>query len=450
MKISVAMVFAILVNANNLMSQFAGGNGTANSPYQITTKQHLELLADSVNDIANNSTINWSRNKYFIVMNDITDSVKTIIGNFTASKTFQGNFNGNQKRIILAIDTQITTGVGLFGGCGYADIYDVIVDGYVIGDINVAGISGYANQTNITRCINYAQIGREGFSMAGGICGVIYETNISHCINYGNVYARDMAGGICGNGWGLGTPTGNNISYCINYGTVISIREYAGGIAAGFVGFILHCKNYGNIYADSAAGGIAGCVANDVYFGAAKGKISYCLNSGYVSGKHGVAGITGHAHEETEISFNINIGTIRGDSLVGGISSGYDNQGYSDNGIIHHCINSGLVVGKRKVGGIIGECFAEVHHCLNTGVVPYSTSTDYSRMGGIFGSVTNAFINRAKNNFNDIQMCYWGPSNLTSYPGRADDKLTNEFIGDNLQSILGDEHWVYSDNLYPT
>jgi len=89
-----------------LLAQFGGGNGTVNNPYQIKTKQHLELLADSVNN-GNNSfnNDNWSNDKYFKVMNDIAGPITTVIGRSSSySKSFQGNFDGNNKKITLAIN----------------------------------------------------------------------------------------------------------------------------------------------------------------------------------------------------------------------------------------------------------------------------------------------------------------------------------------------------------
>ena len=108
-KIKIILIFAIFVCFSNYVySQFGGGSGTQNSPYEIYNLQHLEALADSVKN-----GNNWSRNKYFKVMNDITDSVRTVIGitgkNYLEnSKPFRGNFDGNNKtRFKILLDIKI-------------------------------------------------------------------------------------------------------------------------------------------------------------------------------------------------------------------------------------------------------------------------------------------------------------------------------------------------------
>ena len=115
-----------LISVPDLFS-FSGGNGTEADPYQISTKAHLELLADSVN---NGSS--WSKDKYFIVMNNITDSVRTIIGDYTYPYLFQGIFDGQGYSIALAINDNIFFSVALFGCVYNATIKNVIVNGYVI------------------------------------------------------------------------------------------------------------------------------------------------------------------------------------------------------------------------------------------------------------------------------------------------------------------------------
>jgi hypothetical protein len=62
--------FAFSVSGIPLLAQLGEGDSTVSNPYEIYTKAHFEELADSVNN-----GINWSKNKYFIIMNNITDSI---------------------------------------------------------------------------------------------------------------------------------------------------------------------------------------------------------------------------------------------------------------------------------------------------------------------------------------------------------------------------------------
>ena len=310
-------LFALLVG--NLNAQFSGGDGTENNPYKITSKKDLKELADSVANSPFNNPIthyNWSKNKYFILMNDINDTIMFSIGKLEEGgfeKAFQGNFDGNNKKIILALNT--STGIlGLFSLIYNGIIENLIVDGYVNGIINV-----------------------------GGICGIAYYANISNCKNYGNVNGDVYTGGICG------------VAYYTN---------------------ISNCKNYGNINGKNYVGGITSCLIalSDT---STKYSILYCENSGNVSGVFVVGGISGHIHDDAEYSYCINIGTIKGDSIVGGIAGGsdHDNLYFDSTGNIYNSVNSGLVIGKNIVGGIIGRCRGEIKNCLNTGVVKGNTKT---------------------------------------------------------------------------
>ena len=95
----------------SIFAAFNGGTGTATDPYLITTRQHLIELRDSVD-----RGYHWSKDKHFKVMNNITDSVRTMIGRYgsgytpsqSTASSFQGIFDGNGKKITLAIDTTIS------------------------------------------------------------------------------------------------------------------------------------------------------------------------------------------------------------------------------------------------------------------------------------------------------------------------------------------------------
>lgn len=149
------------------------------------------------------------------------------------AKCFQGDFNGDNKKITLAIDGKIKFSpldnqwftvshffIGLFSGICEANVYDLSVDGYVIGSSDVGGICGSAHsiyentkRSKISNCINYCNVtgieryGNTGYGI-GGICGNSSLTNFVDCTNYGTVYSSTFAdlfgfksaslGGICG------------------------------------------------------------------------------------------------------------------------------------------------------------------------------------------------------------------------------------------------------------
>ena len=156
-KFIILIAIAIATQIANAQG-FGGGNGSQANPYLIETKEHLEALADSVNNSDPYLYYNWSVGKYFKVMNDITDSVRTVIGNNVNNiNRFMGHFDGQGYKITLAIDKSTENYVGLFGTVANssflgvisnATIENVIVDGYVIGYDYVAGIMGRHGHTH--------------------------------------------------------------------------------------------------------------------------------------------------------------------------------------------------------------------------------------------------------------------------------------------------------------
>ncbi len=76
------------------------------------------------------------------------------------------------------------------------------------------GIAGVANQATITKCNNYANVGKSGGNSAG-IVAVVYNTStLNSCINYGNLIGKDNMGGIVYRNEGT-------INGCSNQGTFI-------------------------------------------------------------------------------------------------------------------------------------------------------------------------------------------------------------------------------------
>ena len=460
------LTFASLSQITN--AQFGGGAGGQFNPYQISTREHLEELADSVANSPLNDAIldyNWSRGKYFILMNDITDSVRSVIGQPTFDSvlryrldafyylavneyysylSFQGNFNGNGNKITLAINIPDEYYIGLFGAISKANIFNLSVDGYVYGIRCVGGIIGSAFESEINNCTNYANI--KGEYLVGGVVGAfeIYRLRkqnsnsyISNCVNYGYI-------------------SGNSARYISFIGGIVG-----GCTASNFVTrhsvVITDNTNYGDVKGDEVVGGIVGCA--NLNGAIPKAIISNCGNSGNIVGDSSVGGITGHFHQNVEISNSINIGTITASIYVSGIAGGGSRDLSSNSRYeilvgptdVFNCINSGLIIGELYVGGILGhpENSGEIRKCINTGVIIYNYyANNYNKVGGIVSSVGT--ILDLQNNHYDKQMCIYRGVNDRDIGGEAEGYLTKAMIGTGLQDKLGNVDWVYSDNLYPT
>jgi len=227
-----AIIILIILGCLNITvkAQFGGGLGTESSPYEIYTKAHLEELADSVNNSEPYPADNWSKGKYFKVMNDINEPVTKMIGRFhhlaaDLNHSFQGHFNGQGYMINLDIngrtDWRTDKQIGLFSSIIDATIINVVVSGIVIGNGAVGGIAGLGNNSTISNSVNLAKI--DGYSYVGGIVGNIrHNCVVSYCLNLGSVKGEVCVGGIVGHsGRDSYDGTNNNIiSFCINAGYI--------------------------------------------------------------------------------------------------------------------------------------------------------------------------------------------------------------------------------------
>ena len=293
-------LFALLL-VGKLNAQFSGGTGTENNPYQITSREDLDKLN---NFLENNSM--WSVGKYFKLMNDITDSIRVPIGG--GLSTFKGNFDGNNKKITLAINNYsriifIVMPInfyGLFSRVINAKIYNLTVDGYIRSNLGYShftgSIAGIADNSEIYNCVNLADIDVDGVCV-GGIVGHLEESYISNCMNSGSIQStytpqstvKNFCGGIVGH-----IENSSKIVNCINIGTIKAV-EVVGGIVGGvsssdFVDeatTILNCINSGFVSGDTQVGGIIG------FFLSTSGEIKNCLNTGAVKGNEKVGCIVG-------------------------------------------------------------------------------------------------------------------------------------------------------------
>ena len=247
---------------------FSGGNGTAEIPYLIASKADMEELS-----VAVKGENNWSLNKYFLVTNDIYETVSTVVGH--QSHPFMGHFDGNKKNIVLNIDMPDSSDVGMMAFVdSNAVVQNVIVDGFVRGDNNVGGICGNNFGGKLLFCTNKAKVTGQGESV-GGICGGSLGGNmhsdevvnkgfpagvIEKCINTGEIH---------GNGLGVGGIAGDAVvSFCLNTGVVYNGHYWTGGIVGA--GTANNSLNAGSVQgANWQTGTVTGYGSSD-----------HCLNIG--------------------------------------------------------------------------------------------------------------------------------------------------------------------------
>ena len=240
----------IVVLENEDIAPFAG-EGTEESPYEITSPDDLKTLAEKVNG---GETY---EGKHFKQMKDIDleNEEWTPIG--TENNHFKGTFDGGSHQIANLKITGSNNYVGLFGYVENAAIKNCNVTGEIEGYSFVGGIVGEADEgTGILNCSFRGNVtGRVGY--AGGIAGYS-RCEVRSCYVIGAVAGDSKVGGIAG--WGAGA-----IKNCYVLANVTATDGFTGGIAgdAAYNPCMENCYYSGKVSAnDSKVGGIAGFALN--------------------------------------------------------------------------------------------------------------------------------------------------------------------------------------------
>ncbi|MCH5259592.1 MAG: hypothetical protein J1F18_07560 [Lachnospiraceae bacterium] len=309
---------------------FGGGDGTADSPYKISTDAHLQRLSANVQG----GGVNGYNGVYFILENniDLTEISNGSLSGWmpigTTLYPFHGVFMGNNKKISGVNINRISDNIGLFGVTGEtAVIKDLTVDGLIRGGAHTGGVVGY-NSGRVENSVNYAAVGVMSSSATdtGGVVG--YNSN--------------------------GTLIGNS-----NYGEVTNTAFNVGGIAGTNDGSILKCFNVGVVNGKSNVGGISGTNSRD-------GQISEVFNNGkLIVSSNFAGGIVGD--NKGKVCNTYNSGTILSNGIAsdyfGGIVGNNDGSNGSE-GIVCHSYNIGIIDSVSFYGhisafntGVIEKCY---------------------------------------------------------------------------------------------
>lgn len=143
----------------NVLTPYAGGDGTRENPFQIADVNHLNVLSDKMHD--------WGQGNHFILMNDIylepDEATIGCIGNDL--KPFSGIFDGNGHVIhdfSFNVDSNSPKSVGLFGIVDGGEIHNLGLENCSVVDdgnaVNVGTLVGQFKSGRITCCYS-----NEGF-----------------------------------------------------------------------------------------------------------------------------------------------------------------------------------------------------------------------------------------------------------------------------------------------
>ena len=338
------------------------GDGTEDSPYQISTAEQLYAFAQWYNESAENLlenntntyaelTSNIDLNPNFIFTKDGCTGEGTpqewkpiglISSNFSSQLPYLGEFDGNGHTISgLYINESSTTEMagGLFG----------YLAGY-IHDVNLE--NSYINSKS---------------ACTGSFAGIL-EGKIENCTAKATVYSDANANELNGTGGIVGNLNGttSEVLGCTFSGHVeAKSNPYMGGIVGeNMYGYIADCTNNGTV-TSSKWDKVGGIVGNnqipDSSNEPVEGKsavIERCANNGAISGP------------------NDNSGDYVG-GIVGISSWSWEGDYF---GTVRNCLNTGTITGCVS-SGIVGylEKATNVENCLNTGTISGTPS------GGIAG-----------------------------------------------------------------
>ena len=284
--------------ANDKATLFAGGTGTAEDPWQISTAEQLYRIHDDLTahyiliaDIDLSAYENWTPIGAFQSLSDAPEDAEVPHPDYA----FTGTFNGDGHTISnLTVSSDAPMGAGLFGcaagtenGAAYIrnfTLKNVNVSGFylvggavglqfmncpvsdihLVGENTLTGMQGIGGIVGtgfdlISNCSATADIvvqGDDG-ACAGLIAGGTTMSSVKNCeVTEGKIIAEGNAtwgfGALCGAPWGAAEITDCKVS-----GTVITVSGENNRLVGGLVGF-------GGTYDPTAPAQITGCTVEDV------------------------------------------------------------------------------------------------------------------------------------------------------------------------------------------
>lgn len=301
-----ALVMVLLPAA--VYANAPAGEGTKESPYEISTKEDLYWFAGLVNGTLSDGT-EQDNDAWAKLMDDIELGCNeanqwTPIG--TEKSRYTGTFDGNGHTISGIYINASENYQGLFGcigdinNSGTGTVKNLgIEDSWISGGDNVGGIAGHS-YGSITGCYNKGEV--RGGDNVGGIVGYSY-LGIKDCYNKGSISGGSNVGGVAG-------YSGGSVTGCHNDGTVIGSGNRIGGImgeGGSLSSAISKCYNTGSV---SGEKGTVGGISGGIVLGT-----SNCYNAGTISGKEAY-GIT--AGNLSGVVNSYNIGKVYGHAILGG------------------------------------------------------------------------------------------------------------------------------------
>ncbi len=365
---------------------FAGGTGTIENPYQVSTAEQLSKIRDyldgnfiQIADIDLTDPL-WSGEEGWIPIGDETEP-------------FTGKYNGGNYEISgLKINRTDSEYQGLFGFIQESEIDNVNLSNIdVSGKRYIGGLAGYSRNSMVSDiCVDGVISGNDRF--IGGVIGFFEKGLLDNCSVTGNITGTSSSystGGIVGENRGtiqnisldnIEVAGGNDVGGIA--GRSYPFVDYGGSSRTitwfSDTGIVIDCSVGKNtsISGNMAVGGLIGDNSGGIpeYYGQVTRSSSYAV----VQGNSRVGVVVGANSGKVFESYSN--GYVTGDSEIGGL------VGYNY-GLIEDCYSLSEVNGNSKVGGLVGRNTDDIKNSYSSGK---TTGTSYK--GGFLGDFQSGTI----------------------------------------------------------
>lgn len=443
-------------------AEFAGGDGSAEDPFQVETAEHLNAVRDHLD-------------AHFVQTADINLGVAPWnegagwepIG--TDDEAFTGSYDGDGFRISgMTIDRPDTSFLGLFLWVTDGLLSNVIMDNFTVtGGDYCGGLVGYIQEGTLIDCFADS-FTVTGGGYCGGLAGLMYKGTLIDCQAHGDVVgsgfyvgglmgavidiqirACSASGNVEGVGGGVGGLVGvlqeSTMSDCHAHGDVVRSGSYVGGlIGQAYRAEISGSSASGAVEGEGIrVGGLIGLLWESSLSG------SYATGS-VVGSDRGVGGLVGDAitseiHgssasgdvEGADDEVGGLVGQLSASSLSGSYASGSVVGGSGAGGLVGYVVDASTVSGCHAVGNVFGRDWGVgglvggnagtiIVDCYATGRV--ESETGY--VGGLVG-VSYSTIRRCRASgdvvANTLPFAY-GAGGLVGYQGLLDDPSLQPLI----------------------
>ncbi|MFA5562474.1 MAG: hypothetical protein WDA00_07555, partial [Eubacteriales bacterium] len=305
-------------------TEFAGGDGSAENPFQIANGAQLAYLANRtaaanylVLDEDGMTVLFNYREASYVLTADIVLNEGTFDENGTWSEQgtpkawtpipeFSGTFDGGGHIISGVYINGTVDRSGLFGyvlratvqnvslencyvkggACTgalagemgkprYPDgaanksfLANITVDGFVFGTTRVGGVAGRAYFTTLDNVTNHARVQGSGAEV-GGVMGATQASFSDSATNTGSVTGTSSVGGIAGL-FISDTSSGSTTRHrnAVNTGAVTGSGDRVGGLfgnvsnLGNHYGYFDNCANFGTVEGNNEVGGLVGYIRN--------------------------------------------------------------------------------------------------------------------------------------------------------------------------------------------